>query len=30
VMCWRRDGSEPPRDRFLETARKFREFPGKR
>jgi DNA-binding transcriptional LysR family regulator len=24
VMCWRRDGSEPPRDRFLETARKFR------
>jgi DNA-binding transcriptional LysR family regulator len=24
VMCWRRDGSEPPRDRFLETVRKFR------
>jgi DNA-binding transcriptional LysR family regulator len=24
VMCWRRDGTEPPLDRFLETARRFR------
>lgn len=24
VMCWRRDGTEPPLERFLENARRFR------